>query len=150
MPSGLGSLEADQLPSREHKDVSGTAGVFSFHAVHPPQPRDASLPLFSFSKVLAQNWGKSEAKLGSVVLTQEKYSKTIVHIGISRGLSHRKRLLIFFCSRFSAEINQLINCPHSFPYSVMDFPANCTCFWSLEIFRDRVHSGHNGRGGCYP
>lgn len=88
MCSGSGPLEADQLFSSEHKDMFLVC-FLSMLCIHTNQ--DGSLPLFSCCKVLALNWGKPEAKLSSVVLTQEKVCKTTVHIGISRGLSQRKR-----------------------------------------------------------
>lgn len=91
--NGSGPLEADQLPSSEPKDVSALFLVqevcfLSMLYIHPNP--DSAPPLVSCYNVLALNWGKPEAELISVVLTQEKCHKTTVHIGISRGLSHRK------------------------------------------------------------
>ena len=88
-----GPLEADQLPFSERKEISALFLVqqvcfLSMLCIHPNP--DSAPPLLSCYEVRALNWGKPAAELISVVLTQEKYRKTTVHIGISRGLSHRK------------------------------------------------------------
>jgi len=78
--NGSGSLEADQLPYSEYKDITALFLVqqVCFHAMLCIHSSPDGAPPVGCYEVLALNWRKPEIELIGIVLTQEKYQRALL------------------------------------------------------------------------